>query len=354
MFAHGELSLAQIAVRVLTSGGLVPWNSPCGVNCSYAVSFLGPAYQCDELGPLATAPVNVTQLFREGWNTGVQPLPFLNESVLWLGLDDYGNATTPTKLWLFYAQLNSTVRCTLYSATYNASITYTNNIQSVETEVVLHAPIVNGEELYNAIGTPFDVSQFAIHESIVACLGGWFALEPSAFYLYSMAPLWAGVASYSNETLISYPDDLSVKVEDFMKNVTTSLIYLQEDPDPEVAAMIAKVNVPGTVVTVPPVYTYTKHVLWEIYGAALGTSLGCIFLGACMLFYNRSTGQLSFSEVLLATRNPTLDRISETDDAQSFNKTALRYGKLEGNGRVCFGVPEEIVTSVPQDRAGTA
>jgi len=73
-----------------------------------------------------------------------------------------------------------------------------------------------------------------------------------------------------------------------------------------------------------------------------------------MLFYNRSKGQLSFSAAFLATRNPTLDRISETDDIQSFNKTALRYGTLEGNGRVCFGVPEGIVLSVPQERAGAA
>ena len=73
MFAQGELSLTRITVQVLTSGGLVPWNSPCGVKCPYAVSFLGPACQCDELGPLATAPVNVTQLFREGC---VQPSLF--------------------------------------------------------------------------------------------------------------------------------------------------------------------------------------------------------------------------------------------------------------------------------------
>jgi len=62
-----------------------------------------------------------------------------------------------------YFMRNLTARYDAHSsATYNASITYTNNIQSVETEVVLHAPIVNGEELYNAIGTPFDLSQFAI------------------------------------------------------------------------------------------------------------------------------------------------------------------------------------------------
>ena len=87
------------------------------------------------------------------------------------------------------------------------------------------------------------------------------ALEPSALYLYSMAPLWAGVATYSNETFLSYLDGLSVKVEDFMRNVTTSLIYLQGDPDPEVVAIIAEVNVLGTVVTVPPIDTYTKHVV---------------------------------------------------------------------------------------------
>lgn len=76
MFAHGELSLTQVAVRVLVSGDLVSWPSPCGFNCSYSVKFLGPAYECKDIGPLASVPVNFTELSHQGYNEGVQPLMF--------------------------------------------------------------------------------------------------------------------------------------------------------------------------------------------------------------------------------------------------------------------------------------
>lgn len=247
-----------------------------------------------------------------------------------------------------YDELNHTVQCTLYSATYNATITYENNIQFVQVDVVEHGTILNSDQLYNGLGIPFDVNLFALHEAVVSCLAGWFAVEITALYVYTEAPLWAGVATYSNETLVSWPDDLSVKVEELMINLTLSLITLRDDPDPEVSTIIVNTTVPGILTTYPPVYAYSKVVLWQIYGTALGISVTCVVLGTYMLLKNSTAGQLSFSQILVATRNPTLDRIADTSDQSSLRllqNTTLRYGTLEGTEHVCFGVPDEISES---------
>ena len=67
-----------------------------------------------------------------------------------------------------------------------------------------------------------------------------------------------------------------------------------------------------------------------------------------MLLTNEIAGELSFSQILVTTRNPTLDEISEgaglggiyiTDRVK---KVKVRYGKLVGTGQVGFGTENEI------------
>jgi hypothetical protein len=52
--------LVRIAGRVLTTGEIIPWPSPCGVNCTYNVSFTGPAWDCLEIDPRTYSVPNLT------------------------------------------------------------------------------------------------------------------------------------------------------------------------------------------------------------------------------------------------------------------------------------------------------
>jgi hypothetical protein len=71
-------------------------------------------------------------------------------------------------------------------------------------------------------------------------------------------------------------------------------------------------------------------------------------LGSFMLYNNGVAGQLTFSQVLVTTRNPTLDKISEGAGlggkyiADRVKKIQLRYGKVAGTDRVGFGTEDEI------------
>jgi len=70
-----------------------------------------------------------------------------------------------------------------------------------------------------------------------------------------------------------------------------------------------------------------------------------------MLYTNAVVGQLTFSQVLVTTRNPTLDKISKgaglggkyiTDRVQ---KASVKYGKFSGR-EVGFGTEDEIQSLV--------
>src|SRR5271156_2084496 len=53
-FFGGSVGFRRFALSVMSGGEIIPWPSPCGANCSYSVSFPGPAVSCvagDPNGP---------------------------------------------------------------------------------------------------------------------------------------------------------------------------------------------------------------------------------------------------------------------------------------------------------------
>jgi hypothetical protein len=347
-FSHlpGNFRIYEKGFRVIVSGELTSWDSPCGVNCSYTVSFPGPAYDCIDIGPLSSvseSDFNISALFGENINNRMgAPLPFINASVFFIGLDDFGNESSPIKLWLVYDQLNRTVRCDLYNATYNTNVSYVNNIQDVHTDVIRHNPINDGNFLFNTNATidPFDFNLFSIHEAVVSMLYGWVAIVNDILYTYSYVANWEGVTQMSDSNpYFTIPGDLGTAVEDLMVNVTLSLNILRNDPIPEIASVIIEQITPAMVITFPPVYTYSAKVLWQIYGSAFAITTFSVGIGSLMLFRDGRSGDLSFSRVLVSTRNPTLDRICREDELRDVR---LRYGQLKEFEHICFGTENEI------------
>ena len=178
---------------------------------------------------------------------------------------------------------------------------------------------------------------------------------PQTIYLRPPTPeksnrLWGGVADWRTESI--FPENLATKIQDFMTNLTLSLIDLRNgttDVNRNITSqLIVKTIVPATLILSPAVYACSRAALWQIYGTALGISIFCVVLGSFMLYTNEVAGQLSFSQVLVTTRNPTLDKISEgaglggkyiTDRVK---KVKVRYGKLIGMEGVGFGTEDEI------------
>lgn len=164
---------------------------------------------------------------------------------------------------------------------------------------------------------------------------------------------WAGLGWSFNA--VTFPNDFPSAIQDLMANVTISLIDLRNYPlDPSItsefniSSPIIQTLVPATFTSYPAVYAYSHVALWQIYATSLGFTLICVTLGCLMLYRNGVAGELSFTQVLVTTRNPTLDKISEgaglggkyiTDQVQ---KVKVRYGRLEGTDGIGFGMEDEI------------
>jgi len=381
-------TVEAISYRVLFGGGIVPWTSPCGLNCSYSISFVGPAYQCSDLGPLSSTSINLTEigLSDRGW-LGVPKFPPDNSTILYFGLEYAGNATTPAGLLITANNEQQTIKCELYNATYTATVKYVENEQTVQSDVELHNPITDGNLLWTAglvaqvndTGVINDLefwgrlNLLVLQAMMAAQLTGWVAIiqDPAVGGLLELdanAAYWSGVGHWAptgpttsdpSQTLVF--TNLTENVQNFFTNVTLSLVHYREanlnvSVLPNVTSdLVIETTVPATSTSFPLVFAYNKSTLWIAYICALGFTTISIVLGSCMMNKNGLASQLSFSQVLVTTRNPTLDKISNGAEmggkyiTDRVKTVRVRYGKLLGTGKMGFGVKDSLddVLQVP-------
>jgi hypothetical protein len=90
--------------------------------------------------------------------------------------------------------------------------------------------------------------------------------------------------------------------------------------------------------------------LWEAYGVAIFVSAICIVVGAYMLWDNGVDADMSFSQVLVTTRNRSLDQVCAGANlggdqiTEELKDTPLRFGMLQtgDSQHPCFGLEGEI------------
>ncbi|EUC56602.1 transmembrane protein, putative [Rhizoctonia solani AG-3 Rhs1AP] len=84
------------------------------------------------------------------------------------------------------------------------------------------------------------------------------------------------------------------------------------------------------------VYLYDAGVLISAYVAVVCVAITALGLGLYALKKNGHPGDTSFSGIVLATRNPTLDRICEGGRVQLL-ESRVKFGLLRSNERPAFG-----------------
>jgi hypothetical protein len=377
-FAGPTPSVNRLAMNIFTAGELIPWSSPCGPNCTYLISFDGPAYNCadtNETNPTDISPSGNVLYLTE---PGTVDLP--------AGSSLSNLTSTPRVsdgIWIrrnLWDGVIHTTHCKLYSATYDVNVTYLENIQSQDTVLTYHNQIYSsifqdltdiktGNIKANSSflnQTQSLVNYYAIEQSVQGLLEGFLRKSQMAagFNINGTAQiqLWKFIDFGKPPLLLTYPDNFSQTIQDLLMNTTLSLIHLSQKPLPpsEVALggpaanPATNTSVIATVTTYPTRYNYSARTLWEIYGVALGAVFVCMLFGSYMLYVNGVNSDMSFSQILVTTRNPTLDRVwegmglgGENISAEAL-KTRLQYGELEsgmGEGgirRVAFGLEGEI------------
>jgi hypothetical protein len=371
--------LRRIGARVLTNGEQSVFPSPCGANCTYNVTFLGPAYQCDVHDPNTPLP-NLTSPNYPGLDpslvNGGPPIFFWATEL-------FGNLSIQG-LWVSHGVIanNATTHCTLYNATYSTQVNFTNNIAvlntslqyyqqldtsyitqniSVEKVVGLYETGQGNDTYFHEIWQ--NLNFYTVHRAVVELLQGYVVLA-SAQGGYIFKDTMIGIADFTNNGLnnFSVPQgvEFSRLMETFIVNTTLSTVsFLQRPaieqndwsttPDKTVTQPAEYVEVQATTKTYPATYAYDRVVFWEAYAAAIGVSAVCVAIGIYMLLDNGVDADTSFSQILATTRNPTFDRLcaDATDGgmiSEELEKTNVKFGMLKSaEGHLGFGLEQEIL-----------
>ena len=288
-------------------------------------------------------------------------------------MDDGGNETRPVGLWIFCDSLNQTLLCELYNSTYTTTVSYGNTVQRIENhhnlmingaalaQEVLSAP--NISDTFTNLDVWADLNLYFLEAITSAMLTGYVIDVQDNLAVATYAAFWTGVAEWNSNFTTTDEDDLLFltfkdlvhKVPEFLVNVTLSLISFGDAHNvtflPVSSKVIVETTTLATSTSYPATYSYASTTLWQLYGTALGFATICVILGSGMLYTNAVVGQLTFSQVLVTTRNPTLDKISKgaglggkyiTDRVQ---KASVKYGKFSGR-EVGFGTEDEIQSLV--------
>ena len=358
--------LIRIATRVLTTGQVLTFPSPCGPDCTYNVTFAGPAFQCRPYDSSLPLP----DLSAYGPNNWV-PGAYLQFDVVFFSVEVRG-ADTGNGLWVLYGPgPNRTTFCTFWNATYNSNVNFRNNIAEITTSVDLLSPLnatnitLYAHDLYGAPDNISSVEQqwntlntYTIADTVATLLQGYINVTDQ-FGGFATVDTMIGVASFVDISPwnMSFEGPVLNLIESLLINTTWSLTSFLTRPGlsdlggVNITQPANYTSVPAIVTSYPGQYVYSHFPLWGAYGIALALVGICAIIGGVMLLRNGMDGGLNFSDVLMTTRNPTLDKVCLGTElagcemvTNKLKNIRLRYGVLPGDGpRMAFGTEDEIL-----------
>jgi len=355
-FFGGSVGFRRFILSVMSGGEIIPWPSPCGANCTYSVSFQGPALSCvagDPNGP--NVPI-------------VQDNTFYNASSANPGEPDDINGNGPSGLLI--ALLNTTTpivhNCTLYDSTYNITVQYNNNLQTVGWETVLDDVVPSSiwqafnNHIYDATngtsdGIPvsewwYRLNEYTIGYAFFDFLYGYLLPEPDGAYTIDTDIVFSNLVNLSAFYDLGLPPDLDVQIESLFANMTISMLGFTQNPifvgafgeKSQPAAIYTQVE--ATVTSDIPRYSYSRLLLWALYGAALAIGLFLNIVGGVALMENGVDGDTSFSQVLVTTRSPDFDQLCAESThggyriAEDLIKTRVRFVTDESELKAKFEI----------------
>ncbi|KAK6501954.1 hypothetical protein TWF481_009772 [Arthrobotrys musiformis] len=373
-YARPSTTLRKIGTNVAVGGRILGIPSPCSTNCSYTVNFKGPALKCtDEDWKSQAAPWDPLEVFRSSrhYNSNTS-----SNGDLWTVYANpkkeerkYSESGVPLRPYLYVEAPErkeyyiKCFKCSLYNATYNIDIDFTNGVERVTyklSKVAKFIPVTPDPEFY--VPNYEQLAYFAYNDYFTGD-GGPFVGEIFEYGGISMRGVrfntdiiftnlvrpWITFSQdYRNSTQNFPMDNLREGFEKLSHNLTISLLSRSD------LIVSSKIMTKCTSLGYRNVYRYRSTQLYVSYGPLMIFSMMVIVLGLRATLKNGDICQWGFSQIMLTTRNPSLDEMGKgscfgvVHSGSDLQKHRLKFGELRCNvestiRHAAFGLEDEVV-----------
>lgn len=331
--------LAQVAY----GGDILLFASPCGYNCSYSIEFAGPTLKCDkENAPDDLNTLNYKAILEPvDSNSADGQMGLANRLRVISGKEpapDSGSSKVDVQ----------NILCTPYNATYKVDIIFVNGYPSFSLKSLeLQSPLDESKKDWSYANSADSVKPYGMAEAFenwaaMSLIQGIYNVflgeilydsnndinsENTTITSTKLAVVWPDPATNSMymKLGLDFASDLHLGIEQLAQNVTMSLFAFSSHT---------------TIVTTETTYMfivfqYARRTLIVTYLVAGVAALLCVFVGMVALWQNGVASDITFSRVLVTTRNPTLDHLSHgawlggLPFPRDLLKTKLRFGGLK-------------------------
>ncbi len=326
----------KVLGHALQSETLIGWNAPvgCETACNYTIRYSAPALQCTELAiGEANTMLPVSQNNLTVYNaTILNPLGLIEPiSIAWRTYDTNGTSTV------------AGTRCSLYNTTQQSVVSFVNNTGMISPSIISYNSPVNTDDVRTC--PEFDESSNATSVSLYtyAVVGRWlFGQLYGAFEHLLPAEQTKGSQAFWGPSFDSFPFHLSTNnlfslnetagtftpnnknvssaLEQMLVNVTVALITYWGQTT-VVDASVAQDQL---------VWVYHVQRLWIIYATALAVTAACGAVGLACILKNGEDRDLTFWDIVRATRNSELDAAVEGDKHGDAGKDMMLQYAVQG------------------------
>ncbi|KAK6348926.1 hypothetical protein TWF730_009687 [Orbilia blumenaviensis] len=377
---------SPLALKIATLTGYlgepVGYNSPCGTNCSYSLTYNAALWKCTETDPNdENSPWELSNSTVAPWATSKGGNPYEYTSIyqyfatisnttgkLWVGHLVRKDATNIPNATFWDKNGVETFYCEGFNSTVSLRQEFDNGVQRYP----LVENIQYGQEINWTMGWPWanerNISEVELgrHQIIYRILAGLFVgtvnYETRAGKLFTKDTSILNMPSFvrpntvtaegGNGPIDEIKESIRGLAEQLSLNYSMSLLAF---PDLGVRN-ITTANC--TVTTFSNVWKYDKTNLIIAYSIGTTVALVSLIVGALAVKQNGLVSEMSFSQVVATTRNPELDKMMQGNslarsdlEPRTLYRQRLRFGELKeqdsalvasGAAHSGFGRPENV------------
>jgi hypothetical protein len=376
---YGGASTVMLAIAYQTAygGQILPGASPCGANCTFEQSFMGPSYKCTSVAPAYNGTIpyfwarNSTEDFCQKYPSQYT----IGGNCTWSGTDDEWQDGVLTVDYVFTPlqdRANETnqgdiksynkyaYRCEQWRTAYAIRRTYQDSIQTINYNFtylsrIPYWPVMHhGQQdfqqatSYDYVPPPtFDPAAYfgnltlpisdnvgyAIHQTLYSMLRGKIYVnahgDPITTTRIGGTQLVETTVWPPKDGIQKPKENFGPLLEELSRNVTLSLFSIDNLVYAQVESPVFAVESPYQLV-----FHYNRLGLWLTYGIAIAVGIAAALVGIVSFVANGVSMDTGFLTILSTTRGRRIDEITEGCSLgaqplpQDLRDTKMMFGEI--------------------------